>query len=152
MLYELLKYYFDENNLPWYSPLDIDVLIAGDYHLYLYDGGGSLGWFVVVEADALPVLSVPRDIESSFPVEVEGWYTLLDYQKKSGSNILPPHIFKSERINESDDDWEYYQSVVHQDVLKYAVLKVRPKHNVGVEDFRLTYYGDGDASEVGKGL
>lgn len=138
MLYDLLKNYF--GNTLWYSPLAVDVITSGDYHLYLFDGG-KLGWLVVVEADYPFVTDIPRDVETSFPVHVEGWCTLLSHQKQVGQ-LLPRNAFMNEQVNESDEDWLRYHATVHQEHgANYAVLRVKPNKGVSASDFGLTFYG-----------
>jgi len=137
MLYNLLDHYFEADDLPWYSPLAVDVITEYDYNAYLYKG--SMGWFVVVEADYLSAEDVPQEVEASFPVEVMAWYTLLEYQVQTGKKLLPRNVFKNVS-NEEDQNREHYDGVAYQDRMKYVVLKVEPNFGVSVEDFGLTYY------------
>lgn len=141
-MYYIFEKYFNDMSGHELIPIAVDVLTAGDYHLYLYEAGS--GWYVVVEADYLFVTDVARDIEASFPVKVEGWCTLAEYGYETGVKLLPPHVFKNESVNESDEDWEHYHSVVYRDGgIVYAVLKVHPKSGVSIKDFGLTFYREG---------
>lgn len=138
MVNEILEHYLDGDEPDQRMiPLAVDA-ISPDYFLYLYAGHDD--WFVVVEADYLFVKEIPRDIEASFPVKVEGWRTLLEHRNETSMKLLPPYIFRNESVNESDDDWRHYHGVVYQDGLKYALIEVKPNQGVGIKEFGLTYY------------
>lgn len=123
-------------------PIAVDVLTAGDYHLYFY-GVGAAEWYVVVEADYMFVTDVTPDIETSFPVKVEGWCTLLDYQHQTGKKLLSPHVFKNDSVNETDEDWEHYHGAVYRDDgMVYALMKVHPNPGVTISDFGLSFYSN----------
>lgn len=134
---DLLKHYAisERRHL---SPLAVDILLP-DYFLYLYAGHDA--WYVVAEADYFLVIDIPRDIERSFPVKVEGWCTLVKYKEKSGVKLLAANVFKNENVNESDEDWEHYHGVVYQDGgYTFALLRVKPKAGVGIGDFGLSFF------------
>lgn len=141
MLCDLLKHYLSKEGLEQrVIPLAVDVLTP-DYYLYLYAGRDD--WFVVAEADYLFVRDVPRDVEASFPVEIIGWRTRIDPERKTEQKLLSRNLFKSDRVDETDEDWGHYHDVIYQEYgQKYAVLLVRPKPGVGLEDFGLTFYDE----------
>ena len=138
MIDNLLENYFESDKLPWHIPLDIDVLTAGDYHLYLYDFGAS--WHVVVEADYFIMKATIRDIEHSFPVHVNGWCVLNKYKKDAGTE-LPPDSDDYDPEGVNDMNYHNRLYTVHQERgMKYALLRVTPNAGVTANDFGLTYF------------
>lgn len=140
MIRDLLNHYFKKEDIRQrIVPLGVDVL-SPDYYLYLYAGRDK--WFVVVEADYLFMADIPRDIEASFPVKVNGWRTLTDYQKKTGKSLLLPDVFKNQSVNDSDQGSDHYSAVVLKGGTNYALLIVEPNPGVSEQDFALTFYTD----------
>ena len=146
MTCDTLKHYFSADILDKRQiPLAVDVHTP-DYYLYLYAVGDD--WLVVVETDHFDIVSVIKDIQQSFPVHVKGWHTLLAYQEEGGVKLLPPDTFKNHSVNESDEDWEYYQAIAYDDGNNhYALLRVTPNQNVDLYSFGLTFYDRKDGGQ-----
>jgi len=54
-------------------------------------------WFVVAEADFLYLTDIVHDIKDIFDMETKGWYTLLEYQKKTTKSYS--HLMCSRTIH-----------------------------------------------------
>lgn len=119
MNYNPIPHYFSSQKKPWLTPLAVNVITEGDYHLYLFSASDSR-WYVVIEADHLTLPTLIEDVELSFPVRVEGLNVLAKYQGIEGGPFLPP------TKTSLDYDHLIYQ---HRNA-KYALLSVAPKEGV----------------------
>lgn len=110
MIHFLAKYYSLDEKVHL-APLDFAV-VAPNYFLYLF--GHANSGYVVVESQRLSEkMSVVRDIEVNFPVEVVGWCAL-KAQRQGRKDFLG---------DKSDQDSKL--TIYDGGVTKYAVLRVK---------------------------
>lgn len=148
MINTILKHYFTK--LPWLMPVAVDVLTPSDYHLYLYateamrfesNEEEPQKWYVLVEANHPWIDQIVKDIESSFPVTVEGWCVLKEKQAMAHAHLLLDGTF--DKYDSNNSDRTNYQLVAYYDDstgIDYFLLKVSPHKGINLESFGLSYY------------
>ena len=100
-------------------PIAVDVLTAGDYHLYLLFNQSD-SYYALIETDhPSSDEHIIRDISFSFPVIFEGWCKEADNEARSTNSAF-----------------------IHVSGRYYALARVNLKPGADITSFRLSYYKD----------
>ena len=127
-------------------PLAVDVDIPGDYHLFLLESLGQ--WYVVIEADYFRIdIETAGYVEWLFPVSVQGWCVIKEYQKALGKDVVPVDWFFNEDGTEVDG-MSYDHATFQERGRKYALLKVIPDEGVSARSFGLAFFAGSEKRPI----